>query len=339
MDNTNKIVKISTDCANDIRVLFDILKTHLSNLSLTFSQKGIKMTGQNGYRTILVFVRLNSENFYNYHIDSDNDSDNDISVNIELDKAFYEFTKSIKRDDCLTLSIDEDKPRLIAFDLNSESRNCHYEHKLINIDHPNVFPPEMTFEFCVSMPTTVFKNTLTKLKKNYGLVEIICIKDAIIFSCRNELGKEDIMLKNSSEVKFHKNPINDSIDNNYTVAMCTYDLKELSSFTSCDRLSNDVTLYLKKDHPLFIQFPVASLGKMTVGFTPIIIDENDQEDQEDQEEDAGPIIDDEEQIAQENMQTCLITQEYNLFNIMYKILEHGCLNFGYLWTYVKNTIC
>lgn len=323
MDNTNKIVKISTDCANDIRILFDILKTHVSNISLTFSQKGIKMTGHNEYQTILVFVKLNSENFCDNYIKND-----DVSINIELDKAFYEFTKSMKKDDCLTLSIDEDRKQLILFDLCNVSRSCHYEHKLINTDNQNLFPPDVTFEFRVSMPTTVLKNTLTKLKKISDLVEIICTKDDIIFSCRNELVKDYIILKN--EVKIQKN----SIDNdNDSVVICTYDLKELNSFTSCNRLSTDVMLYLKKDHPLFIQFSVGNLGKMTVGFTPIIIDENDQEKEEEH------IIDDSQDNDEINTQTCLIAHEYNLCNIIYKILEHGCLNFGYLWTQIKNSIC
>lgn len=328
MDNTNKIVKISTDCANDIKILFDILKTHLSNVSLTFSQKGIKMTGHNGYQTILVFVRLNFQNFYNYYINNDDD----VSINIELDKALCEFTKSINRGDCLTLSIDEDKPQLIVFDLRNESRICRYEHKLINIDDQNLFPPEMTFEFCVLMPAKVFKNTLIKLKKISGLVEIVCTKDEIIFSCRNELEKEDKVFKNSNEVKIQKNCMN----NDNSDVICTFDLKELNSFTSCDRLSVDVMLYLKKDHPLFIQFPVGNLGKMTVGFTPIIIDENDREQEEEEE---GPIIDDAQDNNEINTQTCLIAHEHNLCNMIYKILENGCLNFSYLWTQIKNGIC
>ena len=47
-----------------------------------------------------------------------------------------------------------------------------------------------------------------------------------------------------------------------------FELKYLIIFTKCTNLCNQVTLYIKNDYPLIIQYAIAALGEIKLVLSP-----------------------------------------------------------------------
>lgn len=113
------------------------------------------------------------------------------------------------------------------------------------------------------------------------LASTVCIEShptKIVLSCKGDFASQTTVLGDqadndpveSDQATGHDIRIQSSTTD---VIQSTYSLKYLTLFGRSSALSNVVTLYIKKDHPLVLEFSAGSLGSLKFLLTPQIDDD------------------------------------------------------------------
>jgi proliferating cell nuclear antigen len=228
-------------------------------------QGGIKIVAVDDHQTLMIYVKLNSENFVDYYVKYK-------VFNIGLDlRELHKFMKGVDKDCIMTMSIDKDEQQKIEFHLQNplKSIDKYYRQKLLDLDDPTKkMPKETEFEITVLMDTADFKKICTEMSQFAEHIEIICTSKDILFRCVGDQSELTMKFKsgennNGVRILCLKN------DKKAPVVQGIYNLKHLVTFGRCVNLCNDMQLYLKNEYPLFIHYSVGGLGKMLVGLSPI----------------------------------------------------------------------
>jgi proliferating cell nuclear antigen PCNA len=223
---------------------------------------GIRIVALDEHQTLMIYVKLNSSNFYEYYTKYSS-----FTVGLDL-RELHKFIKSVDKDSIMTISVDQDDEQKIEFHLQNTVKftDTHYKQKLMDIDdNSKRMPHETKFDMSVVMDTQDFRKICSEMSQFSEYIEIICTAKDITFKClgdQNELVKTFKSGENGG-VKIlwvGKKP---------TIVQAIYNLKHLLTFGKCVNLCNDMILYLRNNYPLFIQYTVGNLGKMLVGLAPL----------------------------------------------------------------------
>lgn len=228
-------------------------------------QGGMKIIALDDHQTLMIYVKLNSENFVEYYVKYK-------VINIGLDlRELHKFMKGVDKDCIMSISIDKDDQQKIEFYLHNPLKGIekYYRQKLLDTDdNAKKMPQETEFEMTVLMDTSEFKKICSEMSLYAEHIEIICTSKEIIFKCSGDSSDMTMKFKsgdNKGAVKILS--LNNS--KKQPIVQGIYNLKHLVTFGKCVNLCNDMQLYLRNSYPLFIHYMVGSLGKMLVGLAPI----------------------------------------------------------------------
>jgi proliferating cell nuclear antigen len=226
-------------------------------------QGGIKIVAVDDHQSLMIYVKLNSENFFDYYVKY-----KVYSIGIDL-RELHKFMKTVDKDCIMTMSIDKDEQQKIEFHLQNQLKSIDKYHKqklLDTDDNTKRMPKQTEFEMTVLMDTSEFKKVCTELSQFSEYVEIICTSKEITFKCVGDQSESVIKFKSgengSVKILSLKN------DKKNQIVQGIYNLKQLVTFGRCVNLCIDMQLYLRNSYPLFIHYTVGSLGKMLVGLSP-----------------------------------------------------------------------
>jgi proliferating cell nuclear antigen PCNA len=226
-------------------------------------QGGIKIVAVDDHQSLMIYVKLNSENFFDFFVKY-----KVYSIGIDL-RELHKFMKTIDKDCIMTMSIDKDEQQKIEFHLQNQLKSIDKYHKqklLDTDDNTKRMPKQTEFEMTVLMDTSDFKKVCTEMSQFSEYVEILCTSKEITFKCVGDQSESVIKFKSgengSVKILSLKN------DKKSPIVQGIYNLKQLVTFGRCVNLCNDMQLYLRNSYPLFIHYTVGSLGKMLVGLTP-----------------------------------------------------------------------
>jgi proliferating cell nuclear antigen len=227
-------------------------------------QGGIKIVAVDDHQTLMIYVKLNSENFVDYYVKYK-------VFNIGLDlRELHKFMKGVDKDCIMTLSVDKDEQQKIEFHLQNplKSVDKYYRQKLLDTDdNTKRMPKETEFEMTVLMDTTDFKKICTEMSQFAEHIEIICTSKEIIFKCVGD--QSELTMKFKSGENGGVKILSLKNEKKSPIVQGIYNLKHLVTFGRCVNLCNDMQLYLRNSYPLFIHYTVGSLGKMLVGLSPV----------------------------------------------------------------------
>jgi proliferating cell nuclear antigen len=230
-------------------------------------QGGIKIVALDDHQTLMIYVKLNSDNFTEYYVKYK-------VVNIGLDlRELHKFMKGVDKDCMMTMSIDKDDHQKIEFHLQNPLKGIekYYRQKLLDTDdNTKRMPKETEFEMTVLMDTGEFKKLCSEMSQFAEHIEIICTNKEIIFKCSGDSSDLTMKFKSGDNNKGGVKILSLNKDQKKTpIVQGIYNLKHLVTFGKCVNLCNDMQLYLRNSYPLFIHYMVGSLGKMLVGLSPI----------------------------------------------------------------------
>jgi len=240
---------------------------------------GIRIMAVDNYQTLLIYVKLNSEQFVDFYVKPAIHS-----VGIDLIQL-HRFMKTVDKDSIMNIYIDKDDEQNIGFNLDNttDSSSADYKQKLLDIDdNTKKLPQETNFEMTVAMDTANFKKICAEMSNFSEYVEIECTSKEITFRCQGDSNHYVKTFKNS-DTGVRITSLNNGKGLNMVQAI--YNLKHLVTFGKCTNLCTEMQLFLKNDYPLFINYTIGLLGKMLVGLSPIdektIKRENDYDDNTD----------------------------------------------------------
>ena len=188
----------------------------------------------------------------------------------------------------LTLYIDENDINNLCIKLENGEKNLvtTYKLKLLELSDTNIPIPDATFPFMISIPSDRFHKII---RDTSSIAEYIDIKfidtvdnpNTLIFSCRGEFASQTTTFTDKTTGFFINKT--EEVDKNDTIVQGIYDLKNLSLFSKCGNLCNNIELYMMNKYPLFIKYQVGNLGNVflvlsTINTNNNLIESDDEND-------------------------------------------------------------
>jgi proliferating cell nuclear antigen PCNA len=229
---------------------------------------GLKIMAVDTTKTVLINLKLDAKNFNKFKCTKKKLS---IGVNLGL---FYKTIKSMDKNDILTLYVDHDDKNYlgIKIDNEEEKKDSIFRLKLLDLDDHKMQLPDTRFDAVVTMNSTEFHKLCREMSQLAEYVEIKCLKDKIIFTCKGDFADRTTTYKGSTqdeETDVFIKHASTSADDAPEIVQGIYELKNLVLFSKCASLCNDIEIYMKNDYPLIIKYTVATLGRILLGLTPI----------------------------------------------------------------------
>lgn len=253
--NEKHAFRIRTVKASPFRILIEALKEILTEANLEIDPNGLKIIAMDGTQTVLVHLRLHSEWFEEFYCPQ--------RVILGLNMInFFKLIKTVSNNESLILSMEkEDTTRLGIMTLNGENqKTTKYHLNLIELDiHPIEIPP-VAFQTTITMPSTDFQKVIRDM---FGLAETVEIRSAaseLVFKCRGDFAE--------NETIFHVGNTMTVKQNQLDIVQGHFSLKHLNMFCKCTSLCSDITLYLKNDYPIIVEYAVAGLGEIKLALAP-----------------------------------------------------------------------
>jgi proliferating cell nuclear antigen PCNA len=224
------------------------------------NQGGIRILRLTEDKSILIKLNLDADKFEYFRCDEPK-----ITIGVDM-QNLHSLLKMVNDNYPIILYMNKDnRSALYIRSLNEDNRSSEetdIEVYLMDIGNPDMPIPRTEFQNKISMASDKFHTICKHLNNNSTYVEIASVDNEISFRGHNEGGKVTMFYRDSN---FHvKKKIKTK-----KVVQGVYELKNLMSFSKCNKLCETVDIYLKNDFPLVLVISVASLGKMYIFLSPV----------------------------------------------------------------------
>lgn len=246
-----KLLEIKTVQTGAFRILIESVKEILSEANFEFSPTGIRLQKTNHSNTILVYLKLNAENFDSYYCKEK------INVGISMIN-FFKLIKTMGNNDTLTLSMDDDDTSKLSLIIENTSKKSttHYKLNLLDINENEFEITPTKYPSVITMPSQDFQKICRDMHNLSDKIEIKTVKNQIQFYCKGDFAEcEKVIRESDSGMNF-------SHTEQDTITQGMYSLSSLVLFTKCTNLCNSIQLYFKNDFMLTVKYSCANLGEI-----------------------------------------------------------------------------
>lgn len=308
-----KILEVVTEHTAPVKILFEVLKDMLTETNIEFragskkqkktdatededyqddddqtedcgteteskkkkeEKNCMKITAIDSTKTVLINLKLDGDSFETFVCKK-----NKLLLGVNLG-CFYKLIKSMGKNDILSLSVDHETKDLLKIKIDSpdEKKDSEFNLKLLDLDEVKMAIPEITFDAVVTMDSQEFNKLCREMNNIADYVEIKCLTDKIIFTCKGEYADRKTTYRTTTNKEDDENE-NIIVSINHAssqkgstspqIVQGIYELKNLVLFSKCASLCNDIEIYMKNDFPLVIKYTVATLGRILLCLTPI----------------------------------------------------------------------
>ena len=248
-NNDNYLINIKTVQSSAFRILIEALKEILTDGNFIFDESGIKLMAMDSTHSILIHMKLNSENFEYYHCKKK------IITGVNM-LNFFKLIKTMTNSETLTLFMEEDDENHLGIRINNEEKNSQttYKLNLLDMENQHIEIPPAEFETELTFPASDFQKIIRDMINIGENIDIKSIGPKLILNCNGDFANQETILGETTDgLTFNQITTDAPIQG-------VFSLKYLILFTKCTNLCNLVHLYIKNDYPLIIKYSVASLG-------------------------------------------------------------------------------
>lgn len=295
-DTSKLLLKVVTCQTSSFRTLIEALKEILKDVNIKFTIQeqdqpnsgGMTIVAMNISTSVLIKLKVPASSFDSYYCKPRNGKQLLVGVNMN---SLYKLIKTMSNEDNLTLYIDENDINNLCIKLENGEKNLvtTYKLKLLELSDTNIPIPDASFPFMISIPSDRFHKII---RDTSSIAEYIDIKfidttenpNTLIFSCRGEFASQTTTFTDKTTGFFINKT--EEVDQNDTIVQGLYDLKNLSLFSKCGNLCNNIELYMMNKYPLFIKYQVGNLGNVFLVLSPINTNNNllESDDENDDDE-------------------------------------------------------
>ena len=252
------LIEVKTVQSSALRILIEAIKEILTDANLEFDETGIKVMAMDSSHTVLVHLKLNSDNFEYFYCK------NKVILGVNMINLF-KLIKTMSNNDTLTLYLLEENQSVLGIKIENSEKNSvtKYKLNLMDLHEDTISIPPATFDSVITMPSTDFQKICRDMHNLADDIEIKIVDQQIMFSCKGDFASQDTCIgEANSGMAFIKNQNPDEI------VQGIFALKHLVLFSKCTNLCNSIEMYLKNDYPLIIKYTVASLGDIKLCLAP-----------------------------------------------------------------------
>ncbi len=262
---------LRTTQASTMRTLSEALKEVLTDSNIFFSESGLRITSTDNGKKAFVYLKLNAENFQNFHCPKH------ITIGVNM-LSLHKLLKTINNSDIITMFIEKVNENLLGIRIENEEKKTirTSKLKLIDIDVEPISIPEITFDSVFNISCIDFQKHCRDLLTISENVKIFS-KDnsdsttvrepSFIMHSEGDYAIQTIQVGGASDVSY--NPLEDK--NAYLIG--EYSLKYLNLFCKSSGLCPILEIYLKESFALIIVYSVADLGTIKFGLSPEFVED------------------------------------------------------------------
>ena len=252
------LIEVKTVQSSAFRVLIEALKEILTDANFQFDETGIKIIAMDSSHTVLVHLKLNSENFEHYVCKQN------MVLGVNMLNMF-KLIKTMGNNDSLSLFLEEENESKLCIRIENSDKNSitNYKLNLMDLHEDNIEIPPATFESVITMPSVDFQKICRDMHNLADNIEIKSLDNQLIFNCNGHFASQETCIGEANTgISFLKN------NNPEEIVQGVFALKHLVLFSKCTNLCNTIELFLKNDYPLIIKYTVASLGEIKLCLAP-----------------------------------------------------------------------
>lgn len=253
--NGDYLFRIRTVKAAPIRTLSEALKEILTEANIEIDQNGLKIMAMDGTHTVLVHLRLHADRFDEYKCPQK------YILGINMINLF-KLVKTMSNNDSLVMFMEKrDATKMGIVILNGEKQmETTFNLNLIELDINPIEIPPVQFSAIITMPSLDFQKIIRDMATLGETVEITSASNQLILKCRGDFAEQETVFSVGQGMTVSKS--------HTEIVQGNFLLKHLVLFTKCTSLCSDISIYLKNDYPIIIEYSVAGLGEIKLALAP-----------------------------------------------------------------------
>jgi len=254
MESPDMLFRIRTVKAAPFRTLVEALKDILTDANLEFDHTGLKIMAMDGTHTILVHLRLQADRFDEFHCPQKHI----LGINMI---NFFKLVKTMSNNESIVLFMKKSDTTKLGIEImNGEKQMVtKFALNLIELDVRPIAIPAVQFPSIITMPSSDFQKIIRDMHTLGEVVEIQSASQELVFRCKGDYAEQETVFS-----------IGQGTQNTSEIVQGNFFLKHLVLFTKCTSLCSDISLYLKNDYPIIVEYNVAGLGEIKLALAPAL---------------------------------------------------------------------
>jgi len=249
-----------------VRTIFEVLRDVIFDSNMIITPTGVKIAAMDSAKVSLVYLRLHHDAFEEFQCTGDTC----IGLNMT---SIHKLIKTAGSHDTVTLFIENNSTHELGIIVEKPGKSrTVFRLKLLDIDNADITVPDFQFDSVVTLSSSTFQRLCRDMQNVAPLMTIESSGDALTLSCTGDFASQETVLcgENSQQSEDTDGTMIESTTTD--TIRGTYSLKYLTLFGRASSLSTAVTLYIKRNHPLVIEFNAGSLGSLKFLLTPVVDD-------------------------------------------------------------------
>jgi proliferating cell nuclear antigen len=257
---------IQTFQGSIVRTLFEVLKDVIYESLLLISPERIKITTMDSSKSSLVYMNLKASSFEAYHCNEE------FKVGVSM-LSLFKLIKSISsKTDIVTFFLHKDRPYELGIGIHNEYHKSStvFSLKMLDLNHLNINIPSFEYDKIVTLPSTTLQKLCRDMMNLSSFVLIESSPNKLTLSVQGDFASQSTTFQQEEEEgeEDEKQQTEESFNG-------LFSLKFLNLFGRSSSLSPNVTMYLKKSHPMVLSYEIGSLGELKFLLTPQLDDDDD----------------------------------------------------------------
>lgn len=243
-----------------LRTLFETLKELVHDGSMIFSTDGAKLATMDAAKCSLVHLKLRADCFEEFACT------HTTAVGINF-ASMHKLMRTCGSHDTVVLYVLHDTPHELGIRIQNAEKNSQtaFQLKLLELDDRHISLPDMTFDSIYTLPSATFQRLCRDMQGLSPSMTITAKPSALEFSCAGDFARQVTIIGEASDGLVMETTHDDTT---FIDISATYSLKYLTLFSKSSALSNTVSLFIKSNHPLVIEYAVAGLGRLAFMLSP-----------------------------------------------------------------------
>ncbi|XP_028399755.1 proliferating cell nuclear antigen-like [Dendronephthya gigantea] len=247
-----------------LKKVLDAIKDLVTEANWDCSNNGMSMQAMDSAHVSLCFIDLNADGFDPFRCDRN------LTLGLNIGNL-SKIMKCASNDDVVTIRAEDNADAVnLIFESPNQEKVSEYSMKLMDIDAETLGIPETEYSSIVKMPSAELQRICRDLSQIGDSVTITCTKEGVTFSCSGDLGSGKINLKQNSSIDNEDDQVSIEL---HEACSLTFASRYLNFFTKATPLSTTVTLSLKAEVPLVVEYKVGDIGSIKFYLAPKIDDE------------------------------------------------------------------
>ena len=255
---------VRTEQAQIIRGVVELLKDLIFEATFVFSSSGIKVSSMDSSKSSLVYLKLDAASFEQFHVQREHH----VGVSLQL---LYKLVKTASSNDTLALFARKNTTHELGIHVaNSDTHNnTVFSLKMLDLNATNINLPVLEYDHIVQVNSQIFQRLIRDMQNLAPYVTISTRGNGLVLECNGDFAQQVTTIGETHDDTGDTMGDDDNDTSNAVTFSSTYSLKYLALFSKSSNLSSSLTMYLRRDHPLVLEFGVGGLGAIKFLLSPI----------------------------------------------------------------------